>query len=126
MIYLSIDPGLSHVGIALSLDGQFADPLTTLSNQDIIRKLQNLISSHHPDVIIVGSPPYGPITMFAHQLAADLAQVTSAKIEIVDEDLSSSKSQARLAHVGATKFKRKALDHSAAAAQILEDYLALQ
>ena len=61
MIYLSLDPGLSQIGVAISHEGKLAEPLTTFESHNLINQIKILIEKYHPDVIVIGEPNSGPI-----------------------------------------------------------------
>lgn len=124
MIYLCLDPGLSHTGIAISYEGTLALPLTTInasSPDKLLNTLNPLIAEHRPDVLVIGQPESGPI----HQLSLELSkQLRSRNYSVVlaPEDDSSRLSQTLLASHRSPQ-KRRQIAHQSAAALILQHYL---
>lgn len=124
MKYLSIDPGSTHFGFAVAdSENELVSPLATLSAQDINRKILNVISTHQPDVVIVGVPSFGPTKLLSEAIYTYLNMVPNLKCFLHNEDFSTSQSQTLLSKSGHKLSKRKELNHSAAAAFILESYL---
>lgn len=115
MTYLSLDPGLSHIGIAISYEGKIAIPLTTASLKKFTSQIDLLIRQHNPQFIVVGIPAHGPIKNFS----ASLAKILSSKYQNINIILHSEDLTTKMAN----KIKTKASDHAAAAALILEDFL---
>ena len=124
MIYLCLDPGRSHTGVAISYEGTLSIPLTTLhtsSLEALLHALGPLIATHRPDVLVIGQPQTGPI----HQLALDLStalRADSYSVVLAPEDGTSLRSQTLLS-THRSPLKRKLNAHQAAAALILQHYL---
>ena len=117
MKYLSLDPGFSHTGIAISHEGQLAEPLSTIHEKDNEKLLQNikeLLKAQNPDIIVIGIPHHGPMVEISENLSKNISVFFSGEIILHPEDLSSSR---------AKKLKSKHSDHALAAAFLLQDYL---
>ncbi len=125
MIYLSLDPGLSQVGVAISHEGKLAQPLTTLPAYQLVDHVKKLIDQHHPDEIIIGEPHSGPIKDLSIILHDEIKRVFSGKVVFYPEDLSSQEATKKMVEGGMAKQKRQGGNHAAAASLILQDYLDL-
>lgn len=126
MIYLSLDPGLSQIGVAISYEGKLAEPLTTFDSHDLINQIKILIEKHHPDVIVIGEPNSGPIKDLALVLRDEIKSVFSGEVILHPEDLSSQEASLKMVEGGMAKQRRQEGNHAAAAALILQDYLDLK
>ncbi|MBI2326104.1 Holliday junction resolvase RuvX [Candidatus Collierbacteria bacterium] len=122
-IYLSLDPGLSQIGVAISHEGKLTEPLTTLESHDLINQIKVLIKKYHPDVIVIGEPNSGPIKDMALVLHDEIKSVFSREIVLHPEDLSSQEATQKMVEGGMAKQRRQEGNHAAAAALILQDYL---
>ena len=125
MIVLSFDYGLSHIGVALgSTDTGLVEPLTVISvsslNKDL-EKIADLIKTHHPEKLIVGVSEKSSARQSLN-FASGLKKTFSLPVEISDETLSSQEAEKRTLHW--KKSKGKLFRHAAAAAIILERWLA--
>lgn len=123
MIYLCLDPGLAHIGVAISYEGKLAQPLDTFPAHELVRHVKNYIDKYHPDVIVLGEPYSGPIKDLSVILQDELKRIFTGPIELFSEDLTSQEAKFKLVESGAKKSKRQELEHAAAAALILQDYL---
>lgn len=120
-IYLGIDYGLAHIGVAYS-EYTLATPLPILPNDDsIFSHLSTLISKYHITHIILGLPS-GPVEVSVRTFAQKLESETSLPVIFHDETLSSHEAKAQLLASGVSQSRRRD-EHSVAAALILEDYL---
>lgn len=121
--YLSIDYGLSHIGLATS-QHTLATPLRTLhNNSSLLSTLASLIHQEEITHIICGIPEgrlVNQITAFATQLH-DLVHLP---VILHQETLTSQEAIQKLREIGASRTKQKN-DHAYAACLILEDYLEL-
>jgi putative Holliday junction resolvase len=55
--YLALDVGLKRTGIARASEtARLSEPLMTVSNTDIVRKLKDLIEEYNISAIVVGLP----------------------------------------------------------------------
>lgn len=121
--YLSIDYGLSHLGLATG-EHTLATPLPSLSNDStIFLRLSSLISQHGITHIICGFPE-GQLAPKIRTFAKELHLATGIPVILHPETLSTQEAIAKLRESGASRAKLKD-DHSYAACLILEDYLEL-
>ena len=111
MNYLGLDYGAAHIGVALAT-GPLAEPLATLNTNTCISELEILISQHNIKGIIIGNAA----SDFLNQLA-----IFNLPIHQTDETLSSQDAVKSLLHT--TQSRRQQLEHSAAAAIILQSWL---
>lgn len=120
-IYLGIDYGLAHIGVAYS-EHTLATPLPILPNDDrLIKNLKSLITEHNITHIILGLPS-GPVEQSVRSFAQKLESESGLPVIFHDETLSSYEAKKQLLAAGASRTRRKD-EHSIAAALILEDYL---
>lgn len=120
-IYLGLDYGLAHVGVAYS-EHMLATPLPILPNDDrLIINLKSLIKEYHISHIVLGLPS-GPVENAVRTFATNLQAATKLPVIFHDETLSSHDAKSQLIASGASRSRRKD-EHSVAAALILEDYL---
>ncbi len=125
MIYLSLDPGLAQIGIAISHEGKLAQPLTTLEAHNLINQIKPLLEKHHPDVLVIGEPDPGPVRDLALVLKDEIGAFFKGKIILHPEDLTSQEAAKKMVEGGVAKHHRQQGQHAAAAALILQDYLDL-
>jgi len=123
MIYLALDPGLSKIGIAISHEGQLAEPLSTIKAHNLINQIKELIGKYHPDTIVIGEPDPGSVRDLAIVLHDEIQRVFSGQIVLFPEDLSSKEARRKMVEAGKAKLKRRQDEHASAAALILQDYL---
>lgn len=118
MKYLGIDFGLKHVGLALA-DGPLSEPLgEKINNDSLCPYLNNLIATEKIDKVVIGLPEgrlAGEVKKFGGKLKG-------AEVVYQDETLTSREAKSKLIAAGASQKKRR-LDHQAAAALILQEYL---
>ena len=125
-LYLCIDPGLSHTGIAISDPTHLVEPLTTIHAKDkhkILTQILSIIKEQSPDHIIIGQPPFGPIRSLSEEIFNTLQQQFRGEIHLFSEDLSSKMAIKKLVQSGGSKQSRKGKQHAAAAAVILQEFL---
>lgn len=122
---LALDLGDVRVGVALARrDSGLPMPLITLNNDvDLIKNLQNLISQNDAEILVIGLPRNldGQDTAQSkkvRQIAADIQNQLSVKIELQDEALSSVR-----AHEVLSQSKKPGDIDALAASFILDDYL---
>ena len=123
MTYLSLDPGLGQIGIAISHEGKLAQPLTTIEAHNLINQIKPLIEKYHPDELIIGEPNSGLVRDLAMALKDEISRFFTGKIILHSEDLSSQEAAKKMVEGGMPKHRRQESNHSAAAALILQDYL---
>jgi len=126
MIYLSLDPGLSQIGVAISHEGKLAEPLTTFESHNLINQIKILIEKYHPDVIVIGEPNSGPIKDLVQVLHDEIKAIFSGQVVLHPEDLSSQEANQKMLEGGMAKQRRQEGNHAAAAALILQDFLSSQ
>lgn len=120
-IYLGIDYGTVHVGVAIA-EHMLATPLPTLINdQALLTKLKTIIATHQITHIIVGLPS-GKLVSEIELFVTNLKQATRLPVTLHDETLTSQDATRQLREAGASRSKKKS-EHSYSAALILEDYL---
>jgi len=127
MKYLSFDLGKKHLGVAISLEGKIASPLTEITcdnYKNLINSLFSLINQHQPNCLIIGKPLCGPIAVLAKLVKQSLkAEYPDTNILFQPEDLTSEMAKRKLFESKIKKDKRQRITHSAAAAIILQEYL---
>lgn len=126
MKYLCFDLGLSHTGVAISHEGQLAEPLSTIEESDLIRlfqKVLRLIQEVAPDVILIGQPTRGQIHELAQNLHNFLQPQINAQIKLINEDHSTSRAESQFIQTKASLAKRQITQHQAAAAHLLQTCL---
>ncbi len=120
-VYLGIDYGTVHIGVALA-EHILATPLPTLSNNEhLMQDLMSIITSNQVTSIVVGLPS-GKIEGEVRIFAKKLKEVSNLPVTLHDETLSSHDATRQLAVIGVSRNKKKN-EHSYSAALILEDYL---
>lgn len=120
-IYLGIDYGTVHIGLAVA-EHMLATPLPTLQNDEhLIQNLQSVIAHNKVSHIIVGIPT-GRLVPEIKKFAASLKEAVKLPVTLHDETLSSSDAIKQLIAAGASRSKKQN-EHSYSAAIILEDYL---
>lgn len=121
--YLSIDYGLSHLGLATS-EHTLATPLSSLVNDStLISRLASIVFKEGITHIICGFPE-GQLAPKIRTFAKELHLATGIPVICHPETLSTQEAIAKLRESGASRAKLKD-DHSYAACLILEDYLEL-
>src|SRR3989344_5056351 len=119
MIYLSLDPGLAQIGVAISHEGKLAQPLTTFPAHQLVDYVKKLVDEHHPDVIVIGEPHSGPIRDLSVVLHDEIKSVFTGQVVLHPEDLTSQEARQKMREASLPKHRREAGDHAAAAALIL-------
>ena len=111
MNYLGLDYGESHVGVAIAT-GPLAQPLTTLDTKKALLSIKQLVEMQSINAVVIGNS--SPEFLFG-------LKSMGVPVHQVDETLSSVDAVEMLKHT--TQSKRKSLEHSAAAAVILQSFL---
>lgn len=120
-IYLGIDYGTVHIGVAVA-EHMLATPLPTLVNdQLLLSKLKAIIATHQITHLVVGLPS-GKLVPEIKVFVDNLKRETNLPVTLHDETLSSQDALRQLRDAGASRSKKKS-EHSYSAALILEDYL---
>lgn len=123
MEYLCIDFGLKHLGLALA-DGPLAEPLCEKkykNSKELFNYLKQVCEDQAINKIIVGLPE-GRLAETVKKFGTELAGLTGREVIYQDETLSSREAKNKLLDAGAPQKKRR-LDHRAAAALILQEFL---
>jgi len=123
MRYLGIDFGLRHVGLAIA-DGPLSEPLGekkyTVPDK-LFNYLKRLCEEQSIDKIVIGLPE-GQLAEVIKKFGTNLVSLTNKEVIYQDETLSSQEAKSKLIAAGAPQKKRR-LDHRAAAALILQEFL---
>ena len=125
-IFLCLDPGMAHTGIAISEEGILSTPVATVYEKDLdqlITKIMPYLIKYNPDKMVIGVPEYGPIVKLATDLSEKIYAVFPKEIFFFREDLSSHTARNLMKAQGKTLVRRKKEEHQTAAALILQDYL---
>jgi putative transcription antitermination factor YqgF len=121
--YLSIDYGMSHVGLATS-EHTLATPLKSLRNDgNLINKLVNIIKTEGVELVVCGIPE-GKLAPVIELFATNLRLTAGIPVDLHLETLTTQEAKQKLREASASRAKRKD-DHAYAACLILEDYLEL-
>lgn len=132
---LGVDVGTVRIGIALSdPTGTICTPLTTLSAEgqpEDQQRVADIAAEYETQGIIVGLPinmdgSFGPSARSAQAFCKVLRTLTDLPVKTHDERLTSHEAEARLRSAGIQPSRKKQQVDSAAAALILESYLASQ
>lgn len=132
---LGVDIGEVRIGIALSdPTGTICTPLLTLKAQgapDDQKRIAELATEYEAEAIVVGLPinmdgSHGPAARKAQSFCRMLRSATDLKVLVHDERLTSHEAEVRLRAAGVQPSRNKQQIDSAAAALILESYLAGQ
>lgn len=123
MTILGFDYGEKWIGVAIgSTDTGLAEPLLTLANSDrLFLNIAGLLVVHHPSQLVIGISERTSARQ-AGAFSKRLAKETSLPTDLVDETLSTKEAQALTRHQ--RRMRKKQTLHAAAAAVILERWLA--
>ncbi len=120
-IYLGIDYGEKHLGLALA-DGPLATPLISLEmGVSALPSIARLVSAHQVTQIVLGLPE-GQADPKVRAFGDQLHTLTGLPVLYHPETLSTQEAISKLRESGAGKSKLMN-DHVYAACLILEDYL---
>lgn len=127
---LGIDPGSARIGLALSDDiGFMAHPLQTLKTaKQSPAEIAAIAAEKQSQVIVIGLPrnmngTYGPAAEKSRELAALIAPLTTARVILWDERLTTAMATKQLQLAGRNTREQRAVIDQAAAVQILQDWL---
>lgn len=132
---LGVDIGEVRIGIALSdPTGTLCTPLTTLKAQGAPKdqeRIAELAAEYEAEAIVVGLPinmngSHGPAARKAQAFCRMLRSLTELPVIVHDERLTSHVAETRLRAAGIQPSRNKQQVDSAAAALIVESYLAGQ
>lgn len=124
MQVLAIDFGLKKVGVAISA-GYLAEPYRVLhyeSQDDLIRKIINIVSEEGVGKIVVGVSE-GKMASASRKFAALLKKTSGIEVSTIDETLTTKEAQQKSIESGMKRMKRKKMEDAYAAALILQKYL---
>ena len=130
---MGVDIGDVRIGIALSdPTGTICTPLVTLDAQGAPKdqeRIAKLAAEYDVETIVVGLPinmdgSYGPAARGAQAFCRLLRALTDLPVVTYDERLTSHEAESRLRSAGVQPSRQKGRIDSAAAALILESYLA--
>jgi putative Holliday junction resolvase len=130
-----VDIGEARIGLALSdPTGTLCTPLTTLEAKgppDDQQRIAEVAAKHGVEAIVVGLPvnmdgSYGPSARRAQAFCRTLRTLTETPVVTYDERLTSHEAESRLRAAGVQPSRDKGRVDAAAAALILESYLASQ
>jgi putative Holliday junction resolvase len=133
---LAVDLGDRRIGLALSDDtGLLAIPQPPIvlaadaGERAAVRAVRDAVRHHDPSGVVVGWPlnmngTRGPMAERAERFVAALAAEVSCPVELFDERLSSREAERRLVDGGVRRHDRRGRVDGAAAAVVLEAYLA--
>ncbi|HEY2407667.1 MAG TPA: Holliday junction resolvase RuvX [Polyangiaceae bacterium] len=128
----AVDLGKVRVGLAVADElGLLAHPRHYLDGRDakrLVHDLARLATAEGITLFLVGLPrslngSEGLAAKRARRFAAELAAVSTAQIELVDEWFSTREAHARLKEQGASTREARERVDSAAAAVLLQSYL---
>ena len=111
MNYLGLDYGEKHVGVALA-QGPLAEPLRSIWRKQAVQLIKPLVKQYDIGAIVVGDCP--------ESFLNELSQL-DVPVYTADETLSTQDATHSLLHT--TKTRRRNLEHSVAAALILQNWL---
>jgi len=127
---LGVDPGSVRIGLALSDElGCMAHPLLTLkSGSNSTAEIAAIAAEKKSPAIIIGLPrtmngTYGPAAEKSRSLAETLKPLTTAKVILWDERLTTAAATRRLQEAGRNSREQRQIIDQAAAVQILQDWL---
>ena len=127
---LGVDPGSVRIGLSLSDDlGFMAHPLRTLkTGRDSPADIAEIAAEKGSQVIVIGLPrnmngSYGPAAEKSRALAAALIPLTTARVILWDERLTTAAAIKRLHEAGRNSREQRHVIDQAAAVQILQDWL---
>ncbi len=120
-VVLAVDPGLVHVGIALYQPQHGVSVLPSFTYSDLFqleRKLVDLLDSYRVEVLLVGDMGLAQLPKGLKQVLERIKRKRLIKIITYNEYLTSFQSESSKVH------REARLDnHSAAALEILRDYV---
>ena len=131
---LGVDPGSVRIGLAVSDEmGFLAHPFRTLAVEkgDCVNGAPGIAAAaaeKEVSTIVIGLPrnmngSYGPAAEKSRALAAAVVPLTTAKVILWDERLTTAAATRRLQEAGRTSREQRGVIDQAAAVQILQDWL---
>lgn len=126
MVYMSLDLGTAHTGLAISEEGILVTPIATIFERNLdalVGRLTPFLARYSPDKLVVGIPEHGPLVQYGQDLAVKLKDIFPGEIVFFSEDLTSQKARKLMSESHKTLSKKKQQEHQTAAAIILQEYL---
>ena len=127
---LGVDPGSVRIGLALSDDlGFMAHPLRTLkTGTNSPSEIAAVAAEKGSRVVVIGLPrnmngSYGSAAEKSRELAAALTPLTTARVILWDERLTTAMAAKQLQLAGRNSKEQRLMIDQAAAVQILQDWL---
>ena len=126
---IGVDYGSVRVGIAVSDPSRtIADPRPHFSAQTALNDIAELVAEVGATEVIVGLPlnmdgSWSDSTHAARDFANALRKITTARVTMLDERMSTIEAERHLREAGSKGRKRKQKIDSAAAAIVLQAYL---
>ncbi len=124
---IAFDVGSARIGVAISdPDGILASPIARIEcNGDEIQAVKQLLDEHEPVAIYVGLPIHleGKFTQSTYDaiyFAQDIEAITTTRVRMIDERLSTRAAQTAMHSAGHTTKSSKDWIDSASAVEILE------
>ena len=126
MTYLCLDLGLRNTGVAWADSVKLPQPVETIhhkSTEELLIKIEKIITKYSPNVIVLGKPFKGVIKSLSKDIKKHLEKTYAGEIYLQDEDFSSQQAEKKVIQTGKSAIKRRQIHHSAAAAVVLQDFL---
>lgn len=123
MRYLGVDFGLKRTGLAIS-EGELASPwqiIAEASLNSLAKRISELATQGGVGVIVIGTPESGKVKDKISKLSQALKK-RGFRVELIEETLSTKRSQDLMVSLGIPREKRKK-DDAYSAALILQSYL---
>jgi putative Holliday junction resolvase len=124
---IAFDVGSARIGVAIcDPDGILATPLDRIDRTgDELERVKLLLNEYEPVAIYVGLPisldaKFTQSTYESLYFAEDIETITTTRVRLVDERLSTKMAQANLHESGRNTRTSKAVIDSASAVEILE------
>lgn len=123
MRYLGVDFGLKRTGLAIS-EGELATPWQIIAEDSLnslAERISELATQEGVRVIVIGTPESGKVKHKISKLWRALKE-RGFQVELIEETLSTKRSQDLMVSLGVPREKRKKND-AYSAALILQSYL---
>jgi putative Holliday junction resolvase len=124
---IAFDVGSARIGVAIcDPDGILATPLERIDRaDDELDQVKSLLDDYEPVAIYVGLPvsleaKFTQSTYEALYFAEDIETITTTRVRLIDERLSTKMAQANLHSAGRSVRNSRAVIDSASAVEILE------
>jgi len=124
---IAFDVGSARIGVAIcDPDGILATPLERIDRaDDELDQVKSLLVDYEPVAIYVGLPvsleaKFTQSTYEALYFAEDIETITTTRVRLIDERLSTKMAQANLHSAGRSVRNSRAVIDSASAVEILE------